>query len=149
MPQPQDRSGHQQIILALKALLKYHAVEKVVWNGRLEEPDFLSRIFDLKNMKSYDGRFPNAYGDIWQHRINNYDRDDDWVFDDDCLDLMSCDDSVLLQFLCEMLHPIVRTDRQEIVRLTQTFNELLRPDGYEIVPKSEISGRPVFAGKRI
>jgi hypothetical protein len=53
-------------------------IENVPWNGRLEEPDFLARLFDLKSMPSTDSRFPDAYGDIWQHRINNYDWDDYW-----------------------------------------------------------------------
>ena len=44
-------------------------VENVNWAGRLDEPDFLSRIFDLEQMPSYDSRFKNAAGDIWQHRI--------------------------------------------------------------------------------
>jgi hypothetical protein len=135
--------------LTRRDIFDYILVEKIIWNGRLEEADFLARIFDIKDMESYDSRFQNTYGDIWQHRVNNYDWEDDWIFRDDRFDLMSCDDSLLLQFLCEMIHPVVRTDRQEIVRLTQAFNELLRPDGFEIVPKSQISGRPVFAGRRI
>ena len=32
--------------------------------GRLQEIDFLSRIYDLKSLPSYDDRFPDAAGDI-------------------------------------------------------------------------------------
>lgn len=44
-------------------------IEKVDWAGRLSEPDFLSRIWNLREMPSRDHRFQDAYGDIWQHRI--------------------------------------------------------------------------------
>jgi hypothetical protein len=55
--------------------------EGVAWNGRLEESEFLSRIFDLDSLPSTDSRFKNAAGDIWQHRVNNpMDWKDDWVF---------------------------------------------------------------------
>jgi hypothetical protein len=42
-------------------------LEKVNLYGRLEEIAFLSRIWDLDSMPSFDGRFDNATGDIWQH----------------------------------------------------------------------------------
>jgi len=53
------------------------------WSGRLGEAEFLSRIFDLENIQSYDSRFPNFAGDIWQHRVNNpNDWEDNWIFSD-------------------------------------------------------------------
>ena len=77
-------------------------VEKVNWAGRLEEPEFLLRLFDLSALPSTDSRFPDAAGDIWQHRINNpQDWEDDWVFYDRRFNLLNCDDEVLLRFLCE------------------------------------------------
>ena len=36
----------------------------IYWSGRLEEPDFLSRLYDLTKMESTDGRFSSAAGDI-------------------------------------------------------------------------------------
>jgi AbiJ-like protein len=59
-------------------LLDAMMAENVNWNGRLEEPEFLSRLFDLQSMPSTDRRFENAAGDIWQHRVNNRDGSDDW-----------------------------------------------------------------------
>lgn len=42
-----------------------HDVEyKINWYGRLEELEFLSRIYNLNTMKSYDSRFRNAREDI-------------------------------------------------------------------------------------
>lgn len=124
-------------------------LENVPWNGRLEEPDFLSRLFDLKSMPSTDSRFPDAYGDIWQHRINNYDWDDYWVFTDTRFNLLHGEDEMFLRFLCETLHPVVRTDSEEIERLRQGYNLLLSNDGYEIVPKAKMGGRAIFAARQI
>lgn len=123
-------------------------VEKFWWAGRLEESDFLSRMFDLENMPSFDSRFDNALGDIWQHRVNNpYDWDDNWIFTDNRFNLLNCDDSVFLNFLCEMLHPIVRADSSEVNKLLQIFNDNLQEDNFELVEKSRISGKPIFVGR--
>lgn len=122
-------------------------VEGIAWNGRLEETDFLSRLYDLSKMPSTDSRFKDANGDIWQHRVNNYDWDDNWVFSDDRFNLMHCDDATYLQFLCEMLHPIVRSDTTQVSRLHQMFNEYLSKDNFELVEKTRISERPIFVGR--
>lgn len=123
-------------------------VEGFWWSGRLEETDFLSRMFDLERMPSSDSRYLNAAGDIWQHRINNpNDWEDNWVFNDTRFNLLNCDDSILLNFLCEMIHPIVRIDSSEVNRLLQIFNENLKEDHYEIVEKTKISGKPIFVGR--
>ena len=123
-------------------------VQGVNWAGRLDEPEFLSRIFDLEHMPSYDSRFSDAAGDIWQHRINNYDWDDYWVFTDARFNLLRCDDDTFLKFLCEMIHPVVRGDVQEAEQLRQLFNQFLSVDGYEIVERTKISGYPVYAARR-
>lgn len=123
-------------------------VEGFWWSGRLEEPAFLSRIFDLDNMASFDSRFSNAAGDIWQHRVNNpNDWNDDWIFTDSRFNLLGCDDSVFLNFLCEMVHPIVRPDSSEVAKLIQIFNDNLSEDNFEIIEKARISGRPIFVGR--
>lgn len=123
---------------------------EVSWAGRLDEPEFLSRIFDLKSLPSNDHRFDNAYRDIWQHRVNNaHDWDDDWVFHDSRFDLLWGDDTQLLAFLCETLHPVVRSDAEETERLRQMYNHLLRRDGYELVERGRMAGRPVFAARLV
>jgi len=124
-------------------------LEQVKWSGRLNEPDFLVRVFDLEKMPSYDGRFKNAYGDIWQHRISNpTDWDEDWIYGDKRFNLLKCEDETFLNFLCEMIHPVVRSDLQETEQLRQWFNDYLAADGYEIIERSNISGRPIYAGRR-
>lgn len=124
-------------------------VENFSWSGRLEESDFLLRMFDLKNLPSLDSRYENAAGDIWQHRVNNpNDWDDNWIFTDNRFDLKGCDDSIFLNFLCEMIHPIVRRESVDVNRLLQIFNENLKEDNFEIIEKFKISGKPIFVGRQ-
>lgn len=114
--------------------------------GRLEEPDFLGRIFDLTNLPSTDHRFMNAYRDIVQHRVLNPDDwDDSWILSDPRINLLHCDDAIYLQFLCETIHPIVRNDSTEVNKLLQLYNESLAADGYKIIEKTKISGKPVLS----
>lgn len=121
--------------------------EGFLWAGRLEEVDFLSRMFNLEDMPSNDRRFPNAVGDIWQHRVNNDDWEDDWIFNDDRFNLLNCDDSKFLNFICEMIHPLVRPNTEEVNKLLQIFNDNLANDNFEIVEKTRISNKPIFVGR--
>ena len=76
-------------------------VHHVAWAGRLEETDFLSRLYDLEELPSTDYRFKSMASDIWQHRVNNpMDWDDDWIYSDSRLDLYRCPDEEFLGFLC-------------------------------------------------
>ncbi len=123
-------------------------VENLNWSGKLDEPEFLARTFDLESMPSYDSRYKTASRDIWQHRVNNPDDwSNDWVFSDKRFNLLRCDDEVFLKFLCEMLHPVVRSDKEETERLQQSFNEYLNIDGYEIYQSKSISGYPVYSSR--
>lgn len=125
------------------------ASETANWAGRLEEAEFLGRLFDLEKMPSTDSRFKDAAGDIWQHRVNNDDWDADWVFHDSRFNLAHGDDDAFLRFLCEMLHPVVRPDATEVERLRQMFNQFLSSDGFELAERTRISGRPVYVGRFI
>ena len=124
-------------------------VEQVNWSGRLEESEFLARIFDIDSLPSTDGRFSNASGDIWQHRINNLDWEDNWIFSDRRFNLIGCDDEIFLRFLCETIHPVVRPDVTEAERLLQLYNSFLKRDGFQIVEKIRISGKPVYVGRLV
>jgi hypothetical protein len=125
-------------------------LENVRWSGRLEEVEFLQRLYDLGALSSTDSRFKDAAGDIWQHRVNNpLDWDDDWVYSDDRFELLDGSTDIFLRFLAEMLHPVVRPDRNEVLRLVQHFNDQLRMDGWSLIEEEKIAGRPRFVGKRI
>ena len=56
------------------------SVGKINCAGEKDDVVFLSRIFDLKSLPSTDHRFENAEDDIRQHRIKNYDWDDNCLF---------------------------------------------------------------------
>lgn len=123
--------------------------DSVSFYGRLEEMEFLSRIWNLQELPSTDSRFRDAAGDIWQHTVNNDDWAPGWVFSDSRFDLLNGDDETFLRFLCESLHPVVRSDVVESERLRQLYNQYLRNDGYEIAEKTQISGKPVYAARYV
>lgn len=122
--------------------------QNVDWAGGLSETKFLARIYNLEDLPSSDHRFKNAKDDIWQHRVNNHDGENDWVFSDDRFEL-SLDDFRFMQFLCESVHPEVRPDIAEAEELVALYNEALHADGFEIVETAQISGHPVFIGRKI
>ena len=101
-------------------------LENINLYGRLEEIDFLARIWDLDSLPSFDSRFKNATGDIWQHTVNNEDWDVGWVFSDSRFSLMRGDDETFLRFLSESIHPVVRSDVTECERLCQLYNSFLK-----------------------
>ena len=118
--------------------------------GRLNEIDFLSRIYDLESMPSTDNRFPNASGDIWQHTLLNNDWDDYWYFSDRRFHLSNGnDDQYILRFICEMLHPAVRVENSAWKQYLAKFNEILEADGYRLVATRKISGRDAFEAQEI
>ena len=117
------------------------------WAGRLKEDEFLSRLYDLNSLPSEDSRFESAAGDIWQHRVNNRDWDNDWVFYDKRFNLLQGQDEDFLRFLCETVHPVARPNSSEARHLVDLYNADLRMDGWELYHRSDISGRPVFAAR--
>lgn len=123
--------------------------EGICWSGELDEVEFLNRLYDLGSMPSTDSRFENAEGDIWQHRINNLDWDDNWVFADDRLQLQNGPDEIFLQFLAEIVHPVVREDREQAKAIVAMLNMLLAPDGWELAEKTTISGRSIYGPRRL
>ncbi|WP_426241985.1 abortive infection family protein [Psychrobacter sp. TWP2-1-2] len=122
-------------------------IEEIWWAGKLDETEFLSRLYDLESMPSRDPRFSDAAGDIWQHRINNDDWEDNWIFNDERFNLLKCNDASFLNFLCEMIHPVVRGYLHEVDKFHRIFNDSLSNDGFEIIERTRISNRPVFSGR--
>ena len=138
--------------LFLYGLDKMELFEKIhityAYYGRLSEIDFLKRTYDLQKLPSYDNRFENAEGDIWQHTVNNDDYEDGWVFEDDRFELLNGEDEVLLNFLCSVFHPAVRYENGYWKEFLDEINGLLRNDGYELYPESKISGRDVYGWRK-
>lgn len=116
----------------------------IYYGGILNDPDFLSRIFDLHSLPSRDPRYGNAYSDIYQHTVNNDDYSPTWIYSDPRVNLSHCSDEIYLKFLTETIHPIVRSDQAEIDKLLHIYNHHLVADGFEIIRSGDISGKPLF-----
>ncbi|MCG6113171.1 MAG: abortive infection family protein [Paracoccus sp.] len=131
-----------------RALLDEMRARGTVWFGGLDEGSFLSRIYDLSSLPSSDSRFDNAAGDIWQHCVNNSDWPLDWICGDARFKLYDADQEVLLRFVCEVVHPVVRKDPSEQAALVNAFNGHLAADGWELVEDQVIDGRPIYVPQR-
>lgn len=120
--------------------------KRITYNyfGRLEEIEFLKRLYDLKNMESLDSRFPDAEGDIWQHTVNNDDYPFCWVFEDVRFLLLNGSDEMYLKFICEIFHPTVRFEKGYWKEFLTEINRLLQNDAYELYPSAQISNRDVY-----
>lgn len=147
---PDQSGGSQEEVsqIARQNILDGLRLDSVVWNGRLDEVQFLQRLFDLQKLRSHDGRFEDAAGDIWQHRVNNNDWEDDWVYNDSRFNLLHGSSENFLRFLCEIVHPVVRPDRNDALGLVKQFNDQLRREGWHLVEEELIAGRPRFVAKR-
>jgi len=112
--------------------------------GRLEEIEFLKRLYDLKSMPSLDSRSPDAESDIWQHTVSNDDYPICWVFEDERFQLKNGSDELYLKYICEIFHPTVRFEKGYWKEFLAEINRLLQNDGYELYPSKQISNRDVY-----
>ncbi len=119
-------------------------LEQIRWQGELDDVEFLNRLYDLEKLPSYDDRFKDAAGDIWQHCINNDDWDANWIFSDKRFGLTDGPSEAFLRFLCETVHPVARPDRDVAIKMVTHYNDQLRPAGWEIAEEERIGGRPRF-----
>ncbi len=115
----------------------------------IEEPAFWERLYPLSDMPSMDSRYPNMSGDLWQHRVNNFDWDDYWFLSDSRINMMTCSDEDFLRFLAETIHPLVRTNKEEVNTLLELYNKSLKEDGYRLQIIKTISGRGIYGGIEI
>jgi hypothetical protein len=124
-------------------------LEDISYSGRLSDTEFLGRLFDLSELPSNDSRFSDAAGDIWQHCENNFDWEGNWVFSDSRFQLYTCPDVDFLQFLCEMVHPLVRESTETSNKLAEHFNDQLRNSGWELVEIDRIAGRSRYGAQKL
>jgi hypothetical protein len=99
-------------------------------------------------MPSTDWRFKTATRDIIQHRANNEDWPDDWVFDDHRFQLASGPDEMLLGFLAQVVHPVVQPNVERAAEIVSALDSFLAVDGWTLKQSKEMSGRPVYAPAR-
>ncbi len=121
---------------------------QIQFAGRQTDREFLARLYDLDALPSLDTRFTTFRDDISQHCENNQDWSSHWAFDDPRLDLLHTSDHAFLQFLCEMVHPIVRPDQQEVDVLVAIFNKYLAADCWQIAAMRKTSGKPIYGPRR-
>ncbi|WP_259367386.1 AbiJ-related protein [Pseudomonas juntendi] len=124
-------------------------LESIKWHGELNDVEFLSRLYELENLPSTDSRYKDAAGDIWQHRYNNDDWEDDWIFSDSRFNLFDGSAEAFLRFLCETVHPVVRPQREDAIKLVEHFNDQLHDAGWELYQEQQIAGRPRFSYRLI
>lgn len=129
-----------------KEIEEFFETKKITYPyfGRLEEIEFLKRIYKFEDIPSCDSRYPNAEGDIWQHTVNNDDYSYCWVFEDDRFQLKTGSDEVYLKFICEIFHPAVRYEKGYWEEFLREINGFLRNDGYELYSARKISNRNVY-----
>lgn len=130
-------------------LLDWLALSEYRWSGRLEHPEFLSRLYNLEMLPSTDSRYDTANGDIYQHTVNNWDWEDDWVFSDDRFQLRDGTDENLLNFLVETVHPVVRDGPEAAAAMVSAYNDTLRRDGFELYPADNFGDRVIYASRHI
>lgn len=119
------------------------------WWGKLDEVTFLEDLYDLDRPSSADSQLSTVRAEIQQHRINNYDLDDDWIFEDPRLGLSDGPDEVLLDFLARTVHPEVAADVEEAMKQVEELNRLLAPDGWGLRSYGFLSGRPIYTPVRL
>jgi len=127
-----------------KAIIDHLTICRIRWSGRLQEDDFLGRLYDLMSMPSTDCRVWNVASEIIQHRVIWNDWSDDWILTDPRFNLLHESDEHFLRFLCETVHPVVRPNTEEALYLVDYYNHKLARDGWLIVEGKRISGKPVF-----
>ncbi len=110
--------------------------------GRLEDVDFLNRVWPLNEMPSWDTRFRTAMQDIRTH-LGFGDWDDSYLLTVR-LGLLSESDDVFLRFVETAVHPMVLTDEDDAIDVVSAINRHLSSDGFQLVETERVSGRPVF-----
>jgi len=130
-----------------RAIIDTFDIGNIHWAGRLNDREFLARLYDLSKLPPSDRRYNDAAGDIFQHMVRNRDWDREWVFYDGRFNLLRATDDEFLRFLCETVHPVVRPDPEAVDQLVTSYNQALDTDGFQIVPGQTISGRPIFVAQ--
>lgn len=123
---------------------------KIPYSGKLSEPDFLGRHFDLENLPSNDSHNSNAYHEIYRHTVRwPEDWEDGWVWTDRRFNLLHCPDDTYLNFICDTLHPAVRFVEEEFQKLLEIYNRRLAQDGHELYVSDHISTMPVYSYRKV
>ena len=99
------------------------------------------QIYDFEKIPSKEKTFED---ELIRHTVRNDDYDYQWVFKDERLLWNDGNDELILRFICEMFHPVVRNEKSGWESMFERINELLKVDGYELYEISKISNRSVY-----
>ncbi len=137
-------SANQIQVSTRRNIVDSFLITRISWFGRLEQPTFLSRLYDLNALPSYDPRYTTANEDIVKHTVINEDWPDEWLFSDKRFNLLYSSDRDFLDFLCMTLHPAVRQESEEITTLLEIYTNNLKRDGFTLEKAKEIGGLPTY-----
>jgi len=104
---------------------------------------FLEKIWPLREMKSEDARFSNAYDDIYQHVVNNNDWDDEYLFLKR-LNLIEQSDDLFYLFLETVVHPETRNSKIEINDFVYLINNLIENEDIKLILSDYFEEFPVY-----
>lgn len=108
--------------------------------GVLPEDVVLARVFRLADLPSYDHSLENMASELYHHRVLRKDWDDDWVWRDSRLDLMSCVDKQFLDLLQTIVAEDVQPDEESRRALVEAINPVLVADGWSLSLVQEGTG---------
>lgn len=87
---------------------------------------FLDEMLNLKALPSEDARFKNAYDDAYQHLVNNYDWEYEYVLTErfNIID----NSETFIEFLNRIIHPNIRNSKDEIMKFFLILNPYLEKE---------------------
>lgn len=88
--------------------------------------NFLDEMLNLKALPSTDSRFKNAFDDAYQHLVNNYD----WEYDYVLTERFNIIDNTetFIEFLNRIIHPYIRNNKDEIMKYYLMINPYLEKE---------------------
>lgn len=105
--------------------------------------DFLEMILELRELPSSDTRFNNAYEDAWQHLVNNYDWEYEYVFLER-FPSMHTDLETFKKFVRFSVHPSLFDDEEQRRQMVDDINAELAKIGYRLVGTDYFEQRVVY-----
>jgi len=150
--------GHRDLKMAITEITRRNILAGIkasgypLW-GDLRSDEFLSRIYDMDDLPSINVEVAvRETAPLLESadEVNEFIGDLYYgILDDPRFGLLDGDDSVFLRFLCEMVHLVVYSDAIVVERLLQIYNAHLKHDGFQIVEKARISGKPIYAARNV
>lgn len=130
----------------LKTTLFEKLVKEKAFEGKIQGEEglllFLNKIWDLRNMPSEDERFPNAYGDIIQHTVNNFDWDLEELF---VKRLKLFDDDEKFILFLELLVSDDFREAEHKDKYIVLINEFIETEGCALVIIDyAVNGEPIY-----